>query len=148
VKAWLGVLILAAVTACGGGSAAKSTDAGSKKMAVIGEITVKATAASVLKDGADIGTPCDAADGYEDIRAGTQVVVADEAGKTLALGSLDAGLLAGESGADVFTLRCSFPFEVLGVPAGHPFYRVSVGRRGGQQYTAADLQHSLHLELT
>jgi hypothetical protein len=143
------VVLLLVLAGCGGGSAAKpGGDAKAKTIAVIGDITVKSSTASVVKPGADIGSPCDADSGYEDIRAGTQVVIADDGGKTLALGTLDDGTLGGQPGDEILELRCSFPFEVLGVPTGHPFYRVSVGRRGGQQYTAADLAQPIHLELS
>lgn len=143
----LAVAALAAAAGCGHG-----TSAGAKSppetFGVVGDLTVRPATADIVKRHVNIDDPCDAASGFEDVHAGTQVVIADEAGKTVALGQLDPGTLAGKAGQDVFSLHCSFSFEVADVPGGHPFYRVSVGRRGSQQFTAAQLQQRVHLSLS
>lgn len=73
--------------------------------------------------------------GYDDIHAGTQVVITDEHATTLALGALE------ESGF------CKWIFVIDKVPAGKNFYGISIGRRGTIQYTEQQLQQSVQLSL-
>jgi hypothetical protein len=73
--------------------------------------------------------------GYRDIHAGTQVIVTDERGTTLALGALE----------DV--RPCEWRFRIAAVPAGKPFYGVSVGNRGTIQFTEAELRSGVQLTL-
>ncbi|MFF0575501.1 hypothetical protein [Streptosporangium saharense] len=91
-----------------------------------------------------IGDPrsCVTTGGYSDIREGTQVVITDEASKTIALGSLEAGKPDSQSSA-----LCVFPFSVQNVPGGRPFYGIEISHRGRLQYTAAQITMSLQLTL-
>jgi hypothetical protein len=68
--------------------------------------------------------------GYRDL-PGAEVTVADESGRTLAVANLDRGTFTDD--------LCSFAFTVTGVPAGRKFYQVTIGRRGTQTYTEAQL---------
>ncbi|MER7131358.1 hypothetical protein [Streptosporangium saharense] len=86
--------------------------------------------------------PCVTTGGYSDIREGAQVVITDEASKTIALGSLEAGKPDSQNPA-----RCVFPFSVQNVPAGRPFYGIEVSHRGRLQYTAEQIAMSLQLTL-
>lgn len=75
---------------------------------------------------------CYGTGGYSDIHRGTQVVISDASGKTVALGALSGG---GRGGAT----RCEFSFHVDGIPKGEAFYKVEVSHRGGIQYTESQL---------
>lgn len=68
------------------------------------------------------GHPCSTVDGYSDIRPGAEVVISDDAGRTLAITSLGRGRFNA-------SLQCSFPFHAR-VPAGLGFYGVEVTHRG------------------
>lgn len=85
------------------------------------------------------GTTCTALDGYDDISAGTQVVVSDASGDTVAVGQLDAGKATSEA--------CAFAFKIDDVPAGSKFYKVEVGKRGGLQYTEKELRAGVAVSL-
>lgn len=149
VKTAVLLIALAGLTACSGGSGSVTPAQSSPDTSgVVGDVRVDASTASVLAKHVAIGDPCTSGEGFEDLHQGTQVVIADESGRTIALGSLDAGTIAGRPGQQVFTLDCSFAFEVPDVPTGHPFYRVSVGRRGSQQFSAEEIQRRLHLVLS
>lgn len=78
------------------------------------------------------GERCTGQDGYDDIAAGAGVVVADDAGRTLALGRLAGGRLSGSS------FYCVFRFRVS-VPAGLRFYGVTVSHRGTVKVAESDL---------
>ncbi|MEV1245104.1 hypothetical protein [Nonomuraea sp. NPDC049750] len=80
---------------------------------------------------------CSGKGGYSDIGQGTQVVVTDAAGKTVALGKLGTGLHE-ERG-------CTFRFAIT-VPPGGQFYGIEVSHRGRVQYAAYELD-SIELQL-
>lgn len=71
------------------------------------------------------GAPCEGANGYTDIHAGTQVVVYDAAGKSLGVSALAAGSTISNGPAAFAT--CHFKFSVPGVPSGVGPYSVQVG---------------------
>ena len=89
---------------------------------------------------ATLGAPCLSDDGYDDVAAGTQVVVTGADGATPGLGELGPGGLRGEDGESVFQARCDVELAVLHVPAGEDFYGVSVGRHGVVLLTEAELR--------
>jgi hypothetical protein len=78
-----------------------------------------------------VGSACDGRGGYSDIDAGTPVSIANDAGKLIATGHLDAGSV-------VASLTCSFPFTIKGVPDS-AFYRVTISHRGELSYSKAEL---------
>lgn len=86
---------------------------------------------------------CTGMRGYDDIGAGAQVVITDQAGTVIGTGSLSGGTMLG-SGP---TRQCQFPFEVTNVPAGKSFYGVSISHRGTLQYTENQLTSGLELQL-
>lgn len=90
-----------------------------------------------IKSNIDGGKTCQGTGGFDDIRAGTSVVIHDSAGKTVATGQLDEGV-----GSDLATsqiaLTCRFPFTVQDVPH-QKFYGVEVSHRGIVQFTAAQV---------
>ncbi|MCP2327604.1 hypothetical protein HDA40_006111 [Hamadaea flava] len=77
--------------------------------------------------------------GYDDIREGTQVVVTDADGKTVAVGQLGKGEPKAES------TRCEFVFLIAAVPEGSQFYAVEVAHRGKVQYPRAELNSAITL---
>jgi hypothetical protein len=79
------------------------------------------------------GSSCSGSGGYDDIQSGTQVVVTDESGTTVATDSLSSGTYDGTS--------CVFEFTVHDVPKAK-YYRVRAGSdtRGGPEYSFAEMQ--------
>lgn len=77
---------------------------------------------------------CWGEDGYDDIKAGAQVIVRDGTGRTLAVGELQAGTRRSQ-------VECRFDFSVSGV-AEAEFYTVEVSHRGEVQFSAAELEAS------
>ena len=88
------------------------------------------------------GDACTGSGGYSDVHEGTQVIVEDENGKTLATSALGPGNYDGQS--------CVFTFRLSDVPKA-AFYRVhQSGNRGVLQYSYQDLvgaDWSVHLTL-
>lgn len=97
--------------------------------------TSSLTAVDLLSDGG----PCSGKGGYSDIADGTQVVVSDGAGATLALGQITNSVY---SPAD-----CHFDLAVDHIPAGRSFYKVEVSHRGGVQYTEQQMKQGVSLTL-
>lgn len=77
-------------------------------------------------------TSCAASGGYSDIAEGTQVIVKDRDGKTLAVGRL-------EQGERQTALYCTFAFTVEGIKDAS-FYKVEISHRGEQNYSRTDLE--------
>lgn len=95
----------------------------------------------------DVGDPCYTTDGYDDIRDGTQVVVSDAHGTTLAVGALSTGTVPAAVSYFGSSGPCEFEFSLNDVPAGKKFYKVAVGHRGEQTYSEAAVQQPITLEL-
>jgi hypothetical protein len=148
------LLIAAALmlAACGSGgeSAAPSPTPSPTSLVVAGALEVpigSASAARYAEEKAQPGAPgCGVDDGYDDIRAGAQVTVTDEAGKVIALGVLNGGTLSAEDGTIYALAKCSFPFSVE-VPAGATFYGIEVANRGVVRYEPEALERYLTLTI-
>jgi hypothetical protein len=139
-----GVVVLALlVTACGGSSGASSppTKAAAAPATFTLAGTVGVHAGPQLRG--QPGWPCVATGGYTDVAEGTQVVVTDRAGKTVALSRLTSGQIQGAG----YERRCLFKFQVPEVPAGQPFYGVTVADRGTLQYDEAEARAGVSLTL-
>ena len=82
--------------------------------------------------GKTAGSSCSGYGGYNDIGSGTQVVVTDESGTTVATDSLSSGTYDGT--------YCVFEFTVHDVPKAK-YYRVRAGSdtRGGPQYSYQEM---------
>ena len=103
---------------------------------VSGTFTVEAATAAVTSS--DDGG-CWTDGGYDDIESGTQVVVRDRNGTTVAIGEL------GTAERDGF--NCAFPFAVSDVPAAKGMYRIEVSHRGELEYTEEQIRAHLELKL-
>lgn len=99
------------------------------------------------RDWVRTNNPCvgDGGGGYDDVHEGTQVVISDADGTTIAVGALGVGVPVGLASIDK-PASCKFPFEVV-APGGHDFYGVAVGKRGTVQYPVARLTQPLRLTL-
>ena len=67
-----------------------------------------------------------------DIHAGTEVKIADEAGKTIATGSLGDGVADGS--------KCNYPFEISNVPGSYDTVRVLVGLQPAATFATSELR--------
>lgn len=111
-----------------------------RSVLVTGELVLEGSGIKYGYTSAD----CVGTGGYDDIHEGTQVVISDAEGKTIAVG----GLLEGRAtGVGIRPTRCTFAFSVK-APAGEDFYGVSVGRRGTTTYSAERLGEPLRLTLS
>lgn len=86
------------------------------------------------------GDSCAGQGGYDDMHAGTQVVVTAPDGAVLAFGVLAAGALVNGS------QPCVFKFTV-NVPSGKDVYGFTTGRRGTVQVNEAALDELVVLDL-
>ena len=135
------VVLLLAVAGCSSKPAAEPTPT-LKPIFVTGSVSVPPH--SYFSAGMTVvaeGDTCTAKDGYDDVTSGSQIVISDAAGKTIALGALGGGSIAIPAGGVPLNARCQFPFTVQDVPPGGKFYGVHVGNtnRGTVQYTAKQL---------
>lgn len=109
---------------------------GTEKHTVTGDLAL--TTANDLS----VGDSCHGVGGYSDIDQGTQVIIEDDTGRTLATSAFGPGVFDGTS--------CVFEFTFTDVPKA-PFYRVhQSGNRGVLQYSYADMVNdnwAVHLTL-
>jgi hypothetical protein len=154
------VILCLLLTGCGSGGGdgqseptPQMTSTTPVAMPVTGTISVPTTFSSVFSS--DVGGPCAPDAGYEDVDQGTQVVVRDADGRTVALGSLDVGSLQPPAGleddpgsAPMKDLRCVYEFAVT-VEPGSDFYSIAVGgeQRGAVEFTAEELTAPVELSL-
>jgi hypothetical protein len=89
----------------------------------------------VWNGGAD--TSCTGWKGFDDIRGGTEVVVTDASGKTVAVGELATGHATGITN-DTAT-GCRLGFSITGIPPGVGPYGVEIGHRGATHYAQGSL---------
>jgi len=100
---------------------------------VTGELvlTPAAGAVDLTSNDGRVGSECEGAGPYSDVRAGMQAVVTAN-GKTLAVASFGPGVVSGLA-------RCTFRFA-LDVPTGYDFYTVTLGRRGQTTYSRSQFE--------
>ncbi len=79
--------------------------------------------------------------GYEDIHAGTQVIVTDQSGEIISLSKLTVGALVLNGDEPISEQPCSFLF-IATVPSGRTAYGIEVAHRGKVFYTEKDLRSS------
>lgn len=110
---------------------------------ITGEIAISQYDSSVTGSNvldATEGQSCTGDGGYDDIRAGAQVVVTSD-GETVAVGELAGGRIR-RAGAD-----CWFGFSVEDVPGDRGFYSVEVAGRGELTYPRDEIATPLKLTL-
>jgi len=95
---------------------------------------------------------CTGSGGYDDISAGTQVVVRDGNNHVIGTGRLGPGHGTSQLNRNDATLfdACTFKFKVKGVPETK-FYSVEISHRGGLTYSLADMKKAkwkVHATLT
>jgi hypothetical protein len=81
----------------------------------------------------DYGATCHGISGYSDIAPGAEVVISDDAGKTLSITGLDQGFVTANS-------TCQFTFTAT-VPAGLKFYGIEISHRGTVKETEQGMHH-------
>lgn len=77
------------------------------------------------------GGPCTLSGGFSDIAEGAEVVVSDDAGATLTITTLQAGVFGANN-------MCTFPFSAK-VVAGKKFYGIAVSHRGTVKLPEAEM---------
>lgn len=94
---------------------------------------------------------CRGKGGYEDLHEGAPVAVADASGRTVAIGQLGPGESTTApgiaEGSPVLLVACTFPVEVLDVPEGERFYRITLTHRGAVEYSREQLRQPLALTI-
>jgi hypothetical protein len=136
-----GALVLTVAGCAPTTNASPASPASPATLTVTGEMTVGAGSMGTA------GGPCTADPaGLDDIHSGTSVVLRDSAGKTVALGSLQAGVYAPLPGPTV-ALNCTFPFSLTDVPAGDRFYSIEVANRGQVNETEKNITAPIHLNI-
>ena len=141
------VLVLASLTlaGCAGTATAEPTKTRAPVESFIAEGTVStAPNPSYFPPGVEshtIGDLCEPTDGYDDVALGSQVIISDDAGKTVGVGELTAGVLTGPDDIEsILDATCVFTFRV-DVKSTSDFYGVQVGNdeRGDVKYKKSDL---------
>jgi hypothetical protein len=136
-------LSILAVAACSGGKAPESTTSSAPAtFSVTGGLTLGIGDFVWNSD----ANSCSGSGGYQDMRAGAQVVVSDAAGATVAVGSINQAAPYVPTG-ETRALRCELSFLVENVPADKGFYGVEVAHRGRLQYPENQMRQDLKLTL-
>lgn len=128
------LITLAVVIIAGGAVGAFLLLKPKEHFTVIGTMTLMVSDPSDLTTGIGLnGDGCAGAGGYSDISAGTQVVIKDSSGASIATGELGEGSGATDS-------ACVFSFKIKGVPASgkSDVYSVEVSHRGDVSFKKAD----------
>lgn len=112
---------------------------------VAGAMALDSSSTRTMTGTLQVATFCDGGyrPGYDDIHAGTDVVVFDGRGSIIGTGQLGHGV-----GAGPYVAQCAYRFEVADLP-GEAFYQLQIGRdaRGKKTIQAAELDRPLELTL-
>ncbi len=110
---------------------------------LLGVLSVPAFASERFPNGTAIvdGT-CAADAGFEDFHEGAQITLLNPDGAIVALGELEVGTSAGDSGT------CVFRFAISEVPRGNDFYSVDVGNDFRGLYTVPEDELGVYLRLS
>jgi hypothetical protein len=120
-----------------------------------GSINMPNTGSGVAEN-EDNNGGCHGIGGFSDITPGTAVMVQDDRGQTVAMGSIGTSAAAfttmnhPEVGLPptLWMSACTMYFAVAGVPDGRPLYSVTVSHRGSQVFTSAQAHGDVELTLT
>ena len=80
-----------------------------------------------------VAVPSSCGSGAADIHVGAEVKIADDAGKTIATGSLGDGVADGAR-------KCNYPFEISNVPGSYDTVVVLVGLQPAAKFTTSELR--------
>jgi hypothetical protein len=134
----IAVAAMAVLAACGGGGEAAPAAAATTVPTTTTIVSHLVTGTFLLRqEGSTLGSTCAGRDGFDDIKANSQVTVKDEAGTVLAVGSLGSG--TGVVGDKPGSVYCRWRFSISGVP-DRPFYQFETGRRGVVTFSRADME--------
>jgi hypothetical protein len=97
-----------------------------------------------LDDHSVPGTSCIAPGSASDVAPATKVTVLDPAGKTIAIGALDNGIVARVNNVTT----CDFAFSIPAVPGGVDTYSIQIGSRAAQQFPAQALRQNTPAVIT
>jgi hypothetical protein len=128
------------LTACGFVNASEKSHIKPTGFLLYGHAAVKLPAG----DQRTPGTGCLAPDSASDVAPDTKVTVMDPAGKTIAIGALDNGVVARDN--DILT--CDFAFSIPAVPGGVDTYSIQIGSRAAQQFPAQALRQNTPAVIT
>jgi hypothetical protein len=129
----LAIVLMAvlALTGCGGDVDKKTPTTTTQDHHVItGTFTLLGTEG---EDFLDLTTGCTGTGGYDDVQAGLQVTISDQAGTVIGNGALGPGVNIADG--------CQFRFQVDNVPLA-TFYRLQVGRRGEISYSLDQMKRA------
>jgi hypothetical protein len=125
-------VVLLALAGCGGGDGgnrAAATTTTQQTYVIGGTFTLVGTAGEDYLEAEGAG--CFGYGGYDDVEAGLQVVVSNEANTVIGNGTLSSGEVTGDG--------CKFTFQVQSVPVAK-FYNIEVGRRGKLSYSFDEMR--------
>jgi hypothetical protein len=113
------------------------TLSGSSTFTVHGTAEVKGTDSFVATGGAN--NECAGTGGYDDLAQGADVVVTDNASRTIAVGSVTGSAAAGNA--------CVLTFEIPKVPSGKKFYGIEVSHRGVVHFMEKEMKAGPELSI-
>lgn len=130
-RVWLFVAVIAAVLLIAGTLAVLALGGQTQRFTVAGTFNIANM--SELANGLN----ADSGPGYGDIHPGTEVLLSDETGKTIAVGHLERD----------YSRAGAYTFKLTEVPAGLKFYGLTVASRGTVHFTEAQLRAGPHVSL-
>lgn len=135
---------LALLSGCGGGtSEPKAEQPTTSEVTSEAPRAFQATGVFAINDPGGVlvdGYRCQGDGGYDDLYAGTQVVVRDASSTQVAIGELGLGAVQ-EDGT------CEFALMVFSVPPSSDIYTIEVANRGEISFTQEDAAKGLSLSV-
>lgn len=126
----LGVIVVVLLTRGSDGSSTAKDESADEPDTFTVEGTVTLTDSGVEHSGQE----CYGTGGYNDMVPGTQVVIRDADGTSVAVGDLGPGTVGD------YNVVCEFDFTVEDVPSGSSVYSVEVSHRGEISFKEAQAQ--------
>jgi hypothetical protein len=149
VRPWTSASLLAGVAillhACADGGSGNHAEDGDNGIATItGEIQLSGPTTDVttgLNQAGRGDEPCSGAGRWRDLREGGQVVVSNESGTTIAVGSIISSKRVVEVARDfsASTISCTLGYQVTGVP-GAAFYTIEAGDAASATLSREELE--------
>jgi len=140
------VVTAGSLTGCGSTPAAPPTTAAtttSSTVSVTGSVEFPGI---TWKQSAVIGDQCAAESGYDDLRPGVQIVLATDAGQTLATTVLGSTSFSESRTGAGGHCQGHFDFGTVDIGPGQ-FFQLTIGRRGTLKYPRDDLKTPIQLTI-